>query len=548
MILKSIYWMHRINHLFFFSILLILSSYKNLEKNSNVYDIVIYGATSAGISAAVQASRMGKSVIIIEPGNHIGGLTTGGLGATDIGNKQVIGGISREFYERIAKKYDDPNVWKWQKKEDYPKTAVEDNSSMWTFEPRIAQEVFRDLIKKYQINIVLNERLDLREKVTKMNGNILFIQMESGSIYKGKMYIDATYEGDLLAQAEISYTVGRESNAKYGETLNGVQEKHGIYHQFPDGVDPYIQKGIKSSGLLPNVNEGINIDGSTDQGVQAYCFRMCLTDVPENRIMVQKPSNYRELDYELLFRAIEAGYQGPFFIMSKMPNKKTDSNNKGPFSSDYIGRNYLYPEGDYQLREQIIKEHEDYQKGLLWTLANHPRVTDSIKMEFGKWGLPKDEFLSNNHWTPQLYIREARRMISDFVMTEMHCTQNSIKADQSIGMGAYTMDSHHIQRYVNKDGFVKNEGDVEVGGFQPYPISYKAIIPKNNECTNLLVPVCLSASHMAYGSIRMEPVFMILGQSAATAASIAIDQNISVQEVKYNELQKQLLKDNQILD
>ncbi len=512
------------------------------------YDIVIYGGTSAGIVSAVQATRMGKTVIIIEPSNHIGGLSTGGLGATDIGNKQAIGGISREFYERIAEKYNNSEAWKWQQKEEYSKRSTEEEiPSMWTFEPKVAQEVFRDMIKEYKLEVVLNERLDLNQKVIKKEGMITSIKMESGKEFYGKVFIDATYEGDLMAQSGVAYTVGRESNEQYNETLNGVQKKLGKYHQFPHGVDPFIIPGDSTSGLLPNVNSKTNEDGTGDKMVQGFCFRMCLTDVPENRIMVEKPVEYDEQEYELLFRAIEAGYKGPFFIMSKMPNRKTDSNNKGPFSSDYIGRNFDYPEGDYATRNDIIKEHENYQKGLLWTLANHPRIPEEIRNEFSKWGLPKDEFLNNGHWTPQLYIREARRMLSDFVMTEHHCTQDSIRADKSIGMGAYTMDSHHMQRYINKNGFVKNEGDVEVGGFGPYPISYRAIIPKAQECKNLLVPVCLSASHIAFGSIRMEPVFMILGQSAATAASLAIDEQLTVQEVDYSKLKTALKKGNQVL-
>ena len=303
------------------------------------YDIVIYGGTSAGIVAAVQAIRMEKSVIVIEPGNHLGGLTTGGLGQTDIGNKHVIGGISREFYERIAQKYSKPETWQWQKREDYQNLGqgIKESKgvSMWTFEPKVAQAVFQDMIREHNILVVLSERLDLTKGVVKKNGKIQSIIMESGKKISGKVFIDATYEGDLLAQAGVSYTVGRESNAKYGETLNGVQTEMAVYFQFPDGVDPYVVKGDRSSGLLPNVNNNPGEEGDDDKNVQAYCFRSCLTDEPDNRMPFKKPIEYSELEYELLFRAIEAGYEGPFFIMSKMPNRKTDSNNKGPLGSDY---------------------------------------------------------------------------------------------------------------------------------------------------------------------------------------------------------------------
>ncbi len=516
------------------------------------YDIVVYGGTSAGIAAAVEAARMNKSVIVIEPGTRIGGLSSGGLGATDIGNKHVIGGISREFYARIAQKYSNPSAWKWQKREEYfsrvQSSTLEGEATMWTFEPKIALEVFHDFIKENKIPVILNERLDLDSGVKKKNGKIKSIIMESGKKISGKIFIDATYEGDLMALSEVSYTIGRESIDQYEESLNGVQTKMGIYHQFPDSVDPYFIEGNQASGLLPNINSNPGKEGSSDKKVQAYCFRMCLTDVPENRIPFEKPEGYNENEYELLFRTIEAGYNGPFFIMSMMPNRKTDSNNKGPFSSDYIAKNYNYPDGNYKERRKIINEHEIYQKGLLWALANHQRIPKNIKNEFSKWGLPKDEFINNGHWASQLYIREARRMVSNFVMTQHHIIQDSISAKQSIGMGAYTLDSHHIQRYVNKNKDVKNEGDVQVGGFMPYPISYNAIVPRTEECINLLVPVCLSASHIAFGSIRMEPVFMILGQSAAVAACLSINSECPVQEVDYSELRSLLLTKGQVLE
>jgi len=535
-------------------------------------DIVIYGGTSAGIVAAVQASRMGKNVVIIEPTSHLGGLTTGGLGQTDIGNKQAIGGIAREFYISIAKVYENPEAWNWQSKNDYekePKRLIGHSitesgkdigeKGMWTFEPKLASKVFQDMIESHNIEVIRNERLDLHNGVIKKGLKIKSIKMESGREFSAKIFIDATYEGDLMALSGVSYTIGRESVDIYGETLNGIRRKLSSDHRFPEGIDPYILKGEPTSGLLPGVNPAISPEGMGDHRVQAYCFRMVLTDIKANMIPVVKPDGYNELEYELLFRCIEAGnkgtsfnfseagYEGSFFKFALMPNRKTDSNNEGPVSTDFIGRNYDYPDADYETREKIVKAHETYQKGLVWTLCNHPRVPEEIRKEYNKWGLPKDEFIENDHWPPQLYIREARRMVSDFVMTQYHCMQDSA-ADQPIGLGAYTMDSHNVQRYVNDKGFVQNEGDVQVGGFGPYPISYRAIVPKKEECTNLLVLVCLSASHIAFGSIRMEPVFMILGQSAATAACLAIDFDQTVQEVNYNLLRKQLIADHQILD
>lgn len=531
-------------------ILFLLPFLLSCQRN-DTYDVVIYGGTSAGISAAVQTARMGKTVIVVNPDGHIGGLTTGGLGQTDIGNKKVIGGISREFYQRIKKYYDDPDHWKWEQKSDYidggqTRTSIGEDA-MWTFEPGAAMSVFMDLIQEYKIQVVSNERLDLKNGIEKQNGEIAAIQTESGKKYKGRMFIDATYEGDLMAAAGVSYTFGREAVSEYGETLNGVQTKMAIHHQFEDGIDPYIEECNPASGLLPNVNSDPGIEGSGDKKIQAYCFRMCLTDVPENRIPFQKPAGYNDFEYELLFRALEKGYKGPFFIMSMMPNRKTDANNRGGFSSDYIGQNYGYPDGDYELKEMIINSHKIYQLGLMWTLANHPGVPEEIRKEWQQWGMPKDEFTGNGNWTPQLYIREARRMISDYVMTQHHCVQDSVSAIQPVGMGAYTMDSHHVQRHVNTEGDVKNEGDVQVGGFVPYPIDYRSIVPKKTECTNLLVPVCLSATHIAFGSIRMEPVFMVLGQSAATAACLAIDNGVSIQDIDYSKLRKELLAGKQVL-
>ena len=522
------------------------------ERKGKTYDLVIYGGTSSGIAAAVQASRMGKSVVVINPTNHIGGLTTGGLGQTDLGNKMVIGGISREFYQRIKKYYDNPDNWEWEEKSEYrdggQTRTLSGEDAMWTFEPSAAQSVFNEFIEEYQIPVINNERLDLEYGVEKQNGKIVTIQMESGKKYKGKMFIDATYEGDLMSTAGISYTIGRESFLQYGESLNGVRTEMAIYHQFDIEVDPFVEEGNPESGLLSNVNEQPGIEGSGDNKIQAYCFRMCLTDVIENRISIKKPLHYDEQEYELLFRALEKGYRGPFFIFSMMPDRKSDANNRGCFSTDYIGMNYEYPDGDYEKRDKIINDHKNYQLGLLWTLSNHPRVPEEIRKEWQQWGLPKDEFMNSGNWTPQLYIREGRRMIGDYVMTQHHCTQDSISAEQPVGMGAYTMDSHHVQRYVNQEGFVKNEGDVQVGGFDPYPIDYRSLIPKKSECKNLVVPVCLSATHIAFGSIRMEPVFMILGQSAATAAVQAIDDNVAIQEINYEKLKQQLLKDGQVLN
>lgn len=512
------------------------------------YDLVVYGGSSAGIAAAVQSARMGKSVIVIEPGDHLGGLTSGGLGQTDSGNKAVIGGVAREFYREVKKFYDHPSAWKFEQPEDCPQFRPEDDA-MWTFEPRVAEDIFEKMLYLKNIPAVKRQRLN-RETGVKMNGlRIVSIAMESGELYRGRMFIDATYEGDLMAAAGVSYTVGRESNSTYGETLNGVQTKRNVKnHRFIVNVDPYLKPGDPSSGLLPGIHgDGPGEEGSGDHRVQAYCFRMCMSNDPRNRVPFPKPDGYDERRYELLLRNLEAGDPNVPIAPSMMPNRKTDTNNNRAFSTDNIGMNYDYPEAGYDEREKIVREHEVYQKGLMWTLANHPRVPREIRDHMTQWGLAADEFLDNGHWPHQLYIREARRMVSDYVATEHDCRRARIVND-SIGMGSYNMDSHNVQRYVTKDGFAQDEGDVQVSPGGPYLIGYRSIVPKRGEAENLFVPVCLSASHAAYGSIRMEPVFMILGQSAATAAVMAIEKGIAVQDVDYSKLRARLLADGQVLD
>ncbi|MBU0640540.1 MAG: FAD-dependent oxidoreductase [Planctomycetes bacterium] len=492
------------------------------------YEIVVYGGTSGGVVAAVKAARLGKSVVLIEPGRHLGGLSTGGLGATDIGNKQAIGGMAREFYRRVG--------------------GVYGQEEAWTFEPHVAEQVFGELVREAGVPVIFGERLELERGLKKRGTRIVAIVMESGRIIRGDVFIDATYEGDLMAAAGVAYHVGRESNETYGETLNGVQTINAVHHQFIRPVDPYVVAGDPDSGLLPGVQAGgPGVEGAGDRRVQAYCFRMCTTDVPENRRSWPKPDDYDPLRYELLLRNFDAGDRRVPWHPVMMPNRKTDTNNNYAISTDYIGMNYDYPEGAYATRERLILAHESYQKGLMWTLANHPRVPETVRQHFQRWGLARDEFVDNDNWPHQIYVREARRMISAYVMTQHDCQRRRV-AEDPVGLAAYTMDSHNVQRYVDESGNARNEGDVQVGGFPPYPISYRAIVPRARECTNLLVPVCLSASHIAFGSIRMEPVFMVLGESAATAAAQALDTGVAVQAVDYQRLARRLRADGQILE
>lgn len=520
----------------------------------NVCDVVVYGGTSAGITAAIQARRMGCTVVLVEPGCRLGGLSSGGLGQTDIGNKAAVGGLARQFYRDVLKHYNDSAAWTWQQRAEYKSRGQSHTASgedtMWTFEPSVALKIFETWVKENNIEVVYGERLDRAAGVTMTRSvpwRIVSIRMESGRVFSGRMFIDATYEGDLMAAAKVSYTVGREANALYGETLNGVQTAQAKYHQFVSGVDPYVEKGKADSGLLPFLDpHGPGEEETGDRRVQAYCYRMCLTDKLENRIPFVKPADYDPQWYELLLRNFEAGEQGMPWINSAMPNCKTDTNNRLGFSTDFIGQNYDYPEATYAEREKIAARHRSYQQGLMWTLANHPRVPEKIREEVARWGMSKDEFTEGLGWQEQLYVREARRMVGDLVMTQRHC-QGGQQAENPVGLAAYGMDSHHVQRYVDSQGQVRNEGDVQVHGFKPYPIGLCAIVPKKRECANLVVPVCLSASHIAFGSIRMEPVFMVLGQSAATAASLAIQENVAVQDVDSTKLRDRLLADGQVL-
>lgn len=518
------------------------------------FDVVIYGGTSAAVTAAVQTKKMGKSVVIVCPDKHLGGLSSGGLGWTDTGNKAVIGGLSREFYHRVWKKYQEPNAWKQQTREQYGNkgqgTAAIDGAqrTMWIFEPHVAEDVFDDFVKDYDIPVHRDEWLDRESGVKMQSGQIHSIKMLSGKTFTGKIFIDATYEGDLIASAKVDFHVGRESTETYGEKWNGVQV--GVLHHshwFKEPVDPYVIKGDPSSGLLPRISgEDPGQKGEEDHRVQAYCFRMCLTNDDSNRIPFPKPEGYDPFQYELMVRVFESGWRQSFGKFDPIPNKKTDTNNHGPFSTDNIGFNYEYPNGSYEKRKEIIAEHEQYQKGLMYFLANDPRVPDEIRTKMATWGLPKDEFTDNGNWPHQIYVREARRMIGKYVMTEQDCLHQRT-TPEPVGMGSYTMDSHNVQRYVKPNGFVQNEGDIGVGT-PPYQISYGSLVPKENQCQNLLVPVCISSSHIAFGSIRMEPVFMILGQSAATAAAMAIDDQVSVQKVSYLKLQEKLKQDGQVLE
>ena len=502
------------------------------KQDEKLYDVCVYGGTSAGVIAATAVYRLGKSVILISPEKHLGGLTSGGLGQTDIGNKYAITGLARDFYRRIGKHYG-----RFEK---------------WTFEPHVAEQVFNDYLKGTAITVVEGYHIVHARKVGNRVESILIRPVKGiGLLGHRKIiareFIDCSYEGDMMANCKVSYTFGREADTVYGETLNGVQLRD--KHQFPDGIDPFTRIGDPSSGLLWGIGtDSLLPNGTGDNKIQAYNFRLCLTRDSNNVIPIQKPFGYSAAKYELLRRLIAKqvleGKElqlGNYMHIQEMPNRKTDINNNGPFSTDYINPGWNYPESSYKRRIAIVKEHEDYIKGFLYYLGHDPSVPESLRRQMLEWGYAKDEFTDNGGFPWQLYVREARRMLGDYVMTEANCTGKE-KVGDGVGLAAYTMDSHNCDRIV-VHGMVKNEGDVQVGGFPPYPVSYRAIIPKIKECTNLLVPVCLSSSHIAYGSIRMEPVFMVLAQSAALAAAMAIEGNCALQNVDVKALKARLAND-----
>lgn len=512
-------------------IALFCQSFVTIKPAASEYDICIYGGTASGVIAAYTAKMMGKKVLLIEPGKHLGGMSAGGLGYTDIGNKYVVTGLARDFYRRIGQHYG----------------AFE----QWTFEPSVAENLFKKYIKKANVEVLYDHRITSAKKNGAAIQSIALEQSSSpgkaAKTISAKMFIDCSYEGDLMAKAGVKYSIGREANSLYGETFNGVQLKE--KHQFPDNIDPYKTPGKPESGLVWGISAGkLDERGTGDKKVQSYNFRVCLTDDKVNQIAITMPDNYDPARYELLLRFLAkkpAEDLNGILKFDEMPNHKTDINNNGPISTDMIGMNYNYPEADYATRDKIFKEHTDYNKGLFYFIGHDPRMPEHLRNQMLKWGYPKDEYTDTGNWSFQMYVREARRMIGETVMTQHHCEGDKVVPD-GIGMAAYTMDSHNCQRIV-VNGMVKNEGDVQQGGFGPYPIAYKSLTPKSAEATNLLVPVCLSASHIAYGSIRMEPVFMVLGQASAIAASLAIDQKTSVQKVPVTAIQK-IQKENPLAD
>lgn len=497
-------------------------------------DVVVYGATASGVMAAYSAAQDGMRVILLEPGNHAGGMVTGGLSATDVGHFQIIGGYARDFYMQAAAHY---GVHELTKHDD------------WLSEPHVDEAIFRAWLRRAHVEVVFHQRLREKNGVIKRGRRITQILTEDGQIWRAKVFIDSSYEGDLMAQAGVSYTVGRESTHVYHESLAGVRTNT-PKHQFLWPTPAYDSR----HHLWPYVDPGpLAPGGSGDKKVQSYNFRMVLTDDPADRLPWTKPAGYNPANFALLgyylshFQQHEGRVPNLHDVMNPVPipNHKADFNNNGAFSTDFIGKSWTYPDASYAERRRIWNEHLLYTKSFVYFLATNPQVPASLRAEMNRWGLPKDEFADTGHWPNQLYIREGRRMMGEYIMKQSDLQAQRTKPD-SIGMGSYNSDSHNVERVAMPDGTVRNEGDVEVP-VKPYEIPFRAILPKQNQVDNLLVPVCLSASHVAYSSMRMEPQYMIIGQAAGSASAIAVRAGEPVQDVNIAQLQAKLREHHAIL-
>jgi hypothetical protein len=515
------------------------------------WDLVVYGGTAGGVITAVAAAREGARVALLEPRDHLGGMVSGGLGWTDYGKKEVIGGYSLEYFQRVGRKYGAP--------------------VQWHLEPHVAESVFKELVTEAGVKVFHRHRLKEKTGVAKDGTRLTAITLENGAVFTARVFADATYEGDLMAQAGVSYTWGRESSNQLGESLAGVRDRT-PKHQFQVQIKPLDQTGR----LLPEVApDKKSPAGTGDRKVQAYNFRVCMTKVADNRVPFPKPARYDPARYELLARMLaemdtikraashspdtnKSESMDPMYRLKQpwslvdvmkpdpIPHGKTDTNNNGAFSTDYIGGNYEYPEADYAGRERIWQAHLAYVQGFFYFLQNDPKVPKALRDEMAPWGLCKDEFTDTGHLPHQLYVREARRMVGEYVMSQKDIQTTLTKPDV-IGMGSYNSDSHNVQRIVNDEGFVENEGDMQVA-VTPYQIPYRMLLPKRAQASNLLVPVCFSATHVAYSTLRMEPQYMIIGQAAGVAAKMAIDKGIAVQDIDTRTLTMKLRAQGAIME
>ncbi len=514
------------------------------------YDVCVYGESASGVIAAVQAARMDKDVVLVSKNSHVGGMVTSGLTATDMNRHAVIGGVTAEFYGKLYQYYLNPEVWRNQTREEFFESSKkrtftgknDPRQIQWVYESGVAEKIMKDWLEEEGVKVIYDTRLAEEASVQKKDGRISRIIFEDGSSLEADMFIDASYEGDLMAASGVSYIVGRESQSQYGEEFAGIRVNYDAPYDMGT-ISPY-KEGTQEP--LPYVDPAPwGEQGEADNRTQAYCFRVTLTDDPTNQTPIQKPANYNEDWYQILLGTINMNPQielKNIITFTPMPNRKTDTNHL-----DFFGASYPYPEADYAGRAELEQLHKDYALGMMWFLGNDPRVPERLRTEMKRWGLAADEFKENGNFPYQIYVREARRMVGEYVMTQQNLNKEDRQlAPQPIGMGNYPLDCHYVSRLV-VDGKLHNEGTMH-RVMPPYPISFGSILPKKSECENLLVTVCLSSSHVAYCSIRMEPNYMVLGQSAATAAAMAIDNGCAVQDVDYEALRARLIEDGQILE
>lgn len=534
------------------SLLLILGFSRALA----AHDVVIYGDTLAGISAAIQAARLNKTVVLLSPTAHIGGVATSGLTATDMNRSTSIGGIAREFYQEIYTHYLQPSAWRGQTRDEFfelskKRTYTGKNDALrmqWVYESHVAERILEGMLRRAGVEVARRKRIaETPAAVELKDGRIIALRTEDGGRYAGRMFVDASYEGDLMARAGVSHIVGREANRAFGETLNGIRLA-GVVGAGEKSIDPYVRPGDPTSGLLPFIDGKLwGQPGDADNRTQAYCYRMTLTNDPANRVPIEKPAGFNPLWHEVLVRTLQLSPDTPLqkiISLTPMPNRKTDTN-----QVNLIGGNRDYQTASHRERERLDRMHRDFAVGMLWVLANDERVPSAIREEMKPWGWPRDEFTDNGNFPHQLYIREARRMRGAFIMKEENIRREGrVDAGHTVAIGSYMLDSHVVSRVVDTDGKVRNEGShLESRAIRPYGISYFSLVPKAEECRNLLVPVCLSATHVAYTSIRMEPVYMALGQAAGAAAVLALEKDRAVQEVPFPQLHDVLSRAGQVM-
>lgn len=511
------------------------------------YDICVYGATPAGVTAAIEAARSGKRTLLVAAGNHIGGVATSGLTATDINRHTVIGGIAEEFYGRIYEHYLSPSAWRCQERDEFMTLTLKRTFSgkndarrmQWVYESGVGERIMLGMLDEAGVEVLRSAPIELERGVKKRKNAISAIRLTDGTTVEAAVFIDASYEGDLMAQAGVSYISGREPQSRYNESLAGISLGERIKLQ------PFKDEEHKQ--LWPNVYGSLwDEEGEGDNRTQSYCYRLTLTDDPQNLRPIECPEDYDPEIYAVV--AAHKIWNNPdvelknVITFTPMPNRKTDTNHL-----DFVGASYDYAEAGYAERRNIERAHRNYALGMLWFLGHDERVPERLRNEMLRWGLAKDEFTDNGNFPVQLYVREARRMVGDFVMTE-HNVRKSYRVDagESAGVGSYMLDCHYVS-YVADGDCIRIEGGI-FESTRPYAVSVRALMPRESECSNLLVPVCLSASHVAYSSLRMEPTFMVLGQSAGAAAVLAAENGCAVQKIDYNQLKRRLEAEGQILD